>query len=184
MAAYRRVYDSRHLQAECQEPGSALVPYARQSSTGYLYLYLWACVHRNSPLCQHGPTDRRVGALLDVVAYVQARDRRRGTLECNDVCFAPSELLPRSRPSPTVTNIIQTRPPRSAQSHRPPHAIWSSAGNQWRNNGVQVRAGGQSPGPRVPGKKNTNNQNLQLFLLYGRLVYVGETFNRFADLGL
>jgi len=23
MAAYRRVYDSRHLQADCQEPGSA-----------------------------------------------------------------------------------------------------------------------------------------------------------------
>jgi len=38
MAAYRRVYDSRHLQADCQEPGSAPEPYARQSSTGYLYL--------------------------------------------------------------------------------------------------------------------------------------------------
>ena len=29
MAAYRRVYDSRHLQADCQEPRSALEPYAR-----------------------------------------------------------------------------------------------------------------------------------------------------------
>jgi len=29
MAAYRRVYDSRHLQAHCQEPGSAAEPYAR-----------------------------------------------------------------------------------------------------------------------------------------------------------
>ena len=28
MAAYRRVYDSRHLQADCQEPGSAAEPYA------------------------------------------------------------------------------------------------------------------------------------------------------------
>ena len=26
MAAYRRVYDSRHLQAGCQEPGSAAEP--------------------------------------------------------------------------------------------------------------------------------------------------------------
>ena len=26
MAAYRRVYDSRHLQADCQEPGSAQEP--------------------------------------------------------------------------------------------------------------------------------------------------------------
>ena len=29
MAAYRWVYDSRHLEADCQEPGSALEPYAR-----------------------------------------------------------------------------------------------------------------------------------------------------------
>jgi len=41
MAAYRRVYDLRHLQADCQEPGSAPEPYARQSSMGYLYLFTW-----------------------------------------------------------------------------------------------------------------------------------------------
>jgi len=28
MAAYRRVYDSHHLQADCQEPGSSPEPYA------------------------------------------------------------------------------------------------------------------------------------------------------------
>ena len=39
MAAYCQVYDSRHLQADCQEPGSAPEPYARQSSTGYHYLF-------------------------------------------------------------------------------------------------------------------------------------------------
>jgi len=39
MAAYRRVYDSRHQQADCQELGSAPEPYARQSSMGYLYLF-------------------------------------------------------------------------------------------------------------------------------------------------
>ena len=38
MAAYRRVSDSHHLQADCQEPGSAPEPHARQSSTGFLYL--------------------------------------------------------------------------------------------------------------------------------------------------
>jgi len=38
MAAYRQVYDKRHLQADCQEPGAAPEPYARQSSIGYLYL--------------------------------------------------------------------------------------------------------------------------------------------------
>jgi len=35
MAAYRRVYDSRHLQADCQE--AAPEPYARQSSMGYFF---------------------------------------------------------------------------------------------------------------------------------------------------
>jgi len=39
MAAYRRVYDSHHLQADCQEPGLAPEPYARQSSMGDLYLF-------------------------------------------------------------------------------------------------------------------------------------------------
>ena len=29
MAAYRRVYDSLHLQADCKEPGLAPEPYAR-----------------------------------------------------------------------------------------------------------------------------------------------------------
>ena len=37
MSAYRRVYDSRHQQADCQEPGSDPEPYARPSSMGYLF---------------------------------------------------------------------------------------------------------------------------------------------------
>jgi len=39
MAAYRWVYDSRHLQADFQEPGSVPEPYARQLSMGYIYLF-------------------------------------------------------------------------------------------------------------------------------------------------
>ena len=39
MAAYHWVYDSPHLQAHCQAPGSAPEPYARQSSMGYIYLF-------------------------------------------------------------------------------------------------------------------------------------------------
>jgi len=35
MAAYRRLYDSRHLQADCQEPGSAPEPYALRSVIEY-----------------------------------------------------------------------------------------------------------------------------------------------------
>ena len=61
------------------------------------------------------------------------------------------------------------------------------------------------PGAGAPGQKNnkiifdlpntadtvfvtctkfTSNHNSVLFTLYGRLVHVGETFNRFADFGL
>ena len=42
MEAYRRVYDSHHLQADFQEPVSAPEPYARQSSMGYLYFFSFA----------------------------------------------------------------------------------------------------------------------------------------------
>jgi len=37
MAAYRRVYDSRQLQADWKESGSVPEPYALQSCIGYLY---------------------------------------------------------------------------------------------------------------------------------------------------
>ena len=46
MAAYRRVYDSRHLQADCQGPELAPEPYARQSSMGYLYLFTFLYVEQ------------------------------------------------------------------------------------------------------------------------------------------
>jgi len=39
MVAYRRVYDSCHLQADCQELGLAPEPYARQWRMGYFYLF-------------------------------------------------------------------------------------------------------------------------------------------------
>jgi len=56
MAAYRRVYDSRHLQADCEEPGSAPDPYAGQSSMGYLYFFM---IVRYMPLIWSGvcPSD-------------------------------------------------------------------------------------------------------------------------------
>ena len=38
MAVYRQVYDSRHLQADYQEPRSA-PEHVRQSSIGYLYFF-------------------------------------------------------------------------------------------------------------------------------------------------
>jgi len=54
MAAYRRVYDSRYLQADCQEPGSAAEPCARQSSMGYI------CIDRLTELWFYVPLDTRI----------------------------------------------------------------------------------------------------------------------------
>jgi len=51
MAAYRRVYDSRFLQADCQELGSAPEPYAQQSSMGYIYLFRAAVSVLVGPCC-------------------------------------------------------------------------------------------------------------------------------------
>jgi len=49
MAAYRRVYDSRHLQADCQEPGSAAEPYARYSSMGLLVTICVTVLYMTTP---------------------------------------------------------------------------------------------------------------------------------------
>ena len=38
MAGYHRVYDSRHVHVNCQEPGSAPEPYVRQSSMGCRFI--------------------------------------------------------------------------------------------------------------------------------------------------
>ena len=54
MAAYRLVYDSRHLQVECQEPGSATEPYATftfdytEADSGALAV---RCVHVSVVVC-------------------------------------------------------------------------------------------------------------------------------------
>ena len=43
MAAYRRVYDSRYLQADCREPGSAPEPYTRYRVWAtFTFFALWA----------------------------------------------------------------------------------------------------------------------------------------------
>ena len=57
MAAYRRVNDSRHLQADCQEPGTALEPYARAWSIRCLFLQRLYV----SPVCHSSVTMKRVG---------------------------------------------------------------------------------------------------------------------------
>ena len=53
MAAYRRVYDSRHLQADCQGPGSAPEPYALQSSMGTINFFYSPIMTAQHRMLQH-----------------------------------------------------------------------------------------------------------------------------------
>ena len=64
MAAYRRVYDSRHLQADCQEPGSAPEPYARVIEYGLPLHLLYTTVRHLSAaaVLDGGDDDRCFGA--------------------------------------------------------------------------------------------------------------------------
>ena len=65
MAAYRRVYDSRHQQADHQEPGSAPEPYARQSTMGYLYLFYFEHLFLEEATLKQTPVRRSPGLVGD-----------------------------------------------------------------------------------------------------------------------
>jgi len=64
VAAYRRVYDSRHVQADCQEPGSAPEPYVWQSSMGYTFTCLFGRVSGESRQTAAWPSLPSVGCDL------------------------------------------------------------------------------------------------------------------------
>jgi len=67
MAAYRRVYDAHHLQADCQELESAPEPYARQSSTmAYLFTY-------TRKLTGHGTAPRYLVIARALTSWSEAR---------------------------------------------------------------------------------------------------------------
>jgi len=73
MAAYRRVFDSRHLQADCQEPGSAPEPYGRQWSIGYLYIFISSSGNRRTD----ERTDTTDSTPFAVIAVGDDDDRQR-----------------------------------------------------------------------------------------------------------
>jgi len=66
MAAYRRVYDSRHLQADCQEPGSASEPYALVIEYGIPRPFLLEMVIQRNQHCASciGTLSFPIGALV------------------------------------------------------------------------------------------------------------------------
>ena len=78
MAAYRRVYDSRHLQVDCQKTGISSGTLRSVMSMGYLYLFSLMCslghglpfatVPRSTQLCIPSGSLNRVPASADVMA--------------------------------------------------------------------------------------------------------------------
>ena len=78
MAPYRRVYDSRHLQADCQEPGSAPEPYVRQSSTGYLYVF-FIPFSKLSEWRSAVSSTAHVASILHLALLIISNARRRST---------------------------------------------------------------------------------------------------------
>jgi len=96
MATYRRVYDSRHLQADCQEPVSVPEPYARQSSMDYLNLYLdWfiGCSRGHAGHChvrgQHTLTDHATAVTCNSPHLMDSGVRRM-----NEVNARRARLVP------------------------------------------------------------------------------------------
>ena len=115
MAAYRRVYDSCHLQAECQEPGSAPKPDARQSSIGHLYLLVTIIIllsaeagvpnYESSPIDtdKSGRTKRRS---IDAAA-ASDHPRRRSVITVIRRKTAPRNYAAADPTrAPTITRII------------------------------------------------------------------------------
>jgi len=91
MAAYRRVYDSRHLQADCQEPGSAPEPYARQLSMGHLFNTRFLRPTRVSTQT----ASRSVCAVLTVVPNADRQtDRQTDTLRYVATYICSSSACP------------------------------------------------------------------------------------------
>jgi len=107
MAAYRRVYDSRHLQADCQEPGSATEPYAGGSRVWatFTFTFLTKClvswsslltmprpltynrlqyaIHRRHPPAAGVHTDRLQGCSPKKWGTPETRLRQRFTVTQN-----------------------------------------------------------------------------------------------------
>ena len=85
-----------HLQADCQEPGSVPEPYARQSSMGYLNLYLdWfiGCSRGHAGHChvrgQHTLTDHATAVTCNIPHLMDSGVRRM-----NEVNARRARLVP------------------------------------------------------------------------------------------
>ena len=85
-----RVYDSRHLQADCKEPRSAPEFYAGQSSMGYLYRFLLYGHRTTQPV--------RTISLLPPSRLTRSESQPRGSKQHSSVAGKVTEVLAARRP--------------------------------------------------------------------------------------
>ena len=98
MAAYRRVYDSRHLQADCQEPGSAPEPLRSVIEYGLpLPFYMLSPAHRSNAqrMCEW-PLSPAFAAPLYILSPVRHTKLRIVLLGIEGACETSHNLPAKS----------------------------------------------------------------------------------------
>jgi len=100
MAAYRRVYDSHHLQADCQEPGSAPKPYTLGSRVWASFTFSWlgnsgrCCIGFSLLEINHAVVTRRViAALAGVVSSLQQMKYKGAEILLNKLTAAAAATI-------------------------------------------------------------------------------------------
>ena len=94
MAAYRQVYDSCHLQADYQEPGSAPEPYVRQSIIGYLFTSDYLRYLRKKTICNplSHPTWKYTKLTCEVPNFFYLTEGLHCTCVFRTCVFHPCEM--------------------------------------------------------------------------------------------
>ena len=85
MAAYRRVYDSRHLQADCQKPGSGREPYLGYRVWATLSLH-YDTIRDAILTCARKPTRVSLGPLSYRTEPTTRKCKNRTTKSRKQIC--------------------------------------------------------------------------------------------------
>jgi len=91
MAAYHRVYDSRHLQADCKEPGSApVIEYGLPLLLKDLFIkekwFLFFCLAVHFSEAQYGLAAARLSRCWRKIGHIKRKRTEAAAIERRHVC--------------------------------------------------------------------------------------------------